>query len=95
MRQIAFAFVLLLGGCLVTGDHPIIVDSLCATSSSALTVLTVQKAKGELNASQIELVDQAVAIIDPVCGAPSRPSDLAAIESLENALLILQGVKGV
>ena len=96
MRRIAFVLLLSLGGCPgLTGDSPIIVDSLCTTSATILTILTVQKSQGELTPSQIALVDQGVGVIDPICSAPSRPSSQQAIVDLERGLLILQGVKGV
>ncbi len=99
LRLPALLLVLVLAGCpgLTFGgkDSPIIVDSLCATSSAALTVLTVQKANGALSAEQIVLIDSAVDVIDPICNAPSRPSSADAIERVEHGLLILQGVKGV
>lgn len=85
---------LTLWSCIGTGSA-IIVDSLCNTASSVLTVLTVQKAKGKLTTVQITTIDTAVEVIGPVCSADQRPSSQQAIEAVENGLLILQGVKGV
>ncbi len=99
-RLPALLLVLVLTGCPGLGgfggkDSPIIVDSLCATSAAVLTVLTVQKANGELSAGQIVLIDSAVDVIDPICNAPTRPSNTEAVERVEHGLLILQGVKGI
>jgi len=98
----SLTLVLALGGCDTTGssvlfgkDSPIVVDSLCATSSSVLTLLTVQKAQGKLTPDQINLVNTAVDVIDPICNAEVRPSNADAIAAVEHGLLILQGVKGV
>ncbi len=97
-RILATLFLaLVLWGCpgLLDKNSTIFVDGLCATASSAVALLTVQKAQGKLTLNQINLVNTAVDVIDPVCDVEVRPSSTDAIEAVEHGLLILQGVKGV
>lgn len=89
---------LLLVGCESFGlekESPVIMDSLCETAASATVILTVQKAQGQLSEGQITLIDQGVDLIDPICSAPTRPTTMEAIRTVERGILILQGVQGV
>ena len=69
------------------------IDIACESASSAAYILTVMKAQGKLSAPQITSVDQAVNLIDPICGAPIRPTALTALDTVNRALLTLNGVK--
>lgn len=69
------------------------IDIACESASSTTYILTVMKAQGQLSAGQITQVDQAVNLIDPICGAPIRPTALTALDVVNRALLILNGVK--
>ncbi len=91
----ALALALLLTGCggagaLIQAQQ---LDIACESASSATYILTVMKAQGKLNASQISSVDQAVTLIDPICGAPVRPTALSALDTVNRALFTLNGVK--
>lgn len=86
--------LLLLTAC-VPNQTALVIDSACNTASAVVKVLTVQKAQGKLSDQQIVDVTKAVNIVDPICGAETRPTDVEALAKLDNALLTLQGVEGV
>ena len=69
------------------------IDIACESASSATMILTVMKAQGRLGARQIAQVDQALDLIDPICGAEVRPTALTALDTVNRALLTLNGVK--
>ncbi len=88
----AFALVLLLTAC--AGVTPAArIDLACESAASAVMVLATLKAQGELTATQIIQVDLAVNVVDPICGAAVRPVTVDALDVVNRALLILNGVR--
>ena len=86
---------LLVGGCeTITNffNSPLAIDAACETATSALVVATVLKAQGELSTSQIASVGDAIIVIDPICGAASRPTNNEALGMVKDAALVLTGV---
>ena len=92
---IPIAFALLLTGCGGFGalTQAQQLDIACESASSATYILTVMKAQGKLSDPQITSVDQAVTLIDPICGAAVRPTALTALDTVNRAILTLNGVK--
>lgn len=88
---ISLALALLLSACVGPGLNRI--DIACESASSATMILTTMKAQGKLSESQITSVGQAINLIDPICGAPIRPTALTALDTVNRALLTLNGVK--
>jgi hypothetical protein len=52
--------------------------SLCNAAGNALTVLASARAQGKLSAKQVAEVHDAETLTDPVCTAPTPPSDAVA-----------------
>jgi len=92
MKSAALALVLLLAACAGVNSTARI-DLACETAASAVMVLTTLKAQGELTSTQISQVDQAVAVVDPICGAAIRPTTVNALDAVNHALLTLNGVR--
>ncbi len=69
------------------------IDIACESASSATYILTVMKAQGKLSDPQISSVDQAINLIDPICGAAIRPTAITALDTVNRALFTLNGVK--
>ncbi len=86
---IPIALALALTSCAGTNQ----IDIACESASATTMILTVMKAQGQLSASQITRVDQAVDLIDPICGAEVRPVTTNALGDLNRAILQLNGVK--
>lgn len=69
------------------------VATACASSSVAIKSITVAKSAGTLTPQQIERVDKALAVVAPVCLAPSQPTaDSATLLALTAATAALQDV---
>lgn len=93
MRRLAFACLFVLAGCGTTGQQSVL--AACATADATLRSLTVAKAQGKLTPEQIQRIDGAVMVIDPICSAETPPETEVALRSIEMQLLVMQGVKGV
>jgi len=83
------ALSLILAGCTANSLE---IDVACETATSALTIVTVLKAQGKLQPDQIASVDNAVSVIDPICGAPTRPTGAEALSKIQGAVLTISGV---
>jgi hypothetical protein len=89
---IPIALVLFLTAC--AGVNPTArIDLACESASSAVLVLTTLKAQGELTVYQTAQVSRAVDVIDPICGAEVRPTTTTALDAVNRALLVLNGVR--
>jgi len=86
----ALALILLLTACAGVNSR---IDLACETAASTVLVLATLKAQGELTSTQISQVDQAVAVVDPICGAATRPTTMNALDAVNHALLTLNGVR--
>lgn len=86
---IPIALTLALASCAGTSQITI----ACETASSTTMILTAMKAQGQLSPSQITRVDQAVDLIDPICGAAVLPTSIGSLDTINRAILQLNGVK--
>ena len=88
---------LLVGGCEAISNlwnSPLAIDIACETATSALTVATVLKVQGELSANQISSVGKAIVVIDPICGATTRPTNKEALSMVKDKASILTEIIG-
>ena len=60
--------------------------------SRAINVATVFKAQGKLTTAQIKSIDSALLIVEPICGAPVRPTSQPALDLVQSAIFTLAGV---
>lgn len=70
------AFAAFVPACATLGltSHTQQIEATCASVGSALQVLSVAKANGQLNAAAIASVDSAVSVTEPVCSAKTVPT---------------------
>ena len=64
----------------------------CAMATSGLKMATALKAQGKLSPVQIAQVDEFVLVVDPICGSEAIVNPDIALMSLEQQLLVLNGV---
>ena len=96
-KWFCIAFVFLGLAACDPNKHPTVlayqtIGSACIAATGALEVLAPMRDRGMLNNTQIANVDDAVLLIDPICGAGDIPSYRDALQLLNTQILVLEGI---
>lgn len=85
----------LLVGCAGTAETRVTnaLGVLCDTYATTLDELTPLKAEGKLSAGQVEKVDTANELIDPVCSQDSIVDPEEGVKAVRSALATLTSIK--
>lgn len=93
---IAFAVLLFLGACELSEKPEVrsyqTIGSACIAATGAVETLTPFKARGRLTRVQIAIIDDAVDIIDPICGSADIPGYESALRNLNSQIFKLEDI---
>lgn len=92
---VAVAGYVLLAGCASPGTKATptqTVETICASVSAAVKTLSLPIARSKLTPAAQRSVSAALAVVTPICTAPTPPTSLTQIQTteLQNAALTLQ-----
>lgn len=87
-RMTLLAMLGLFGGCSILQSTPqsstVAVETSCATIGASVQVLALARANGKLNDTVVKSTDSLIAITEPVCTAPEKPT----LSSAETSVFI-------